>query len=120
MFKKRKTANWVSKIKLSEKKEEDIKQCFKGTKANFHYPEYLSGFNILIENFQTENIVNGNNNLTENILEEKKQFNRVIAKEDASGLVDRSNIFSNFLTVSRKFGLIFLYVFHIIFPSKSM
>ena len=76
MFKKRKTANWVSKIKLSEKKE-DIKQCFKGTKANLHYPEYLSGFNILIENFQREN------NLTENILGKKKQFNRVIAKEDA-------------------------------------
>ena len=83
MFEKRKTANWVSKIKLSEKKEEDIKQCFKGTNANFHYPEYLSGFNILIENFQRENIVNGNNNLTENILGKKKQFNRVIAKEDA-------------------------------------
>ena len=35
-----------------------------------------------------------------------------------SGLADKSNDFSNFLTVSRKFGYICLYIFHIIYPTK--
>ena len=54
-----KTADWVSKIKLPEKTEEDIRKCFEGTKVDFHYPEDLSDFNLLIKNFQREDIVNG-------------------------------------------------------------
>ena len=67
MFGKIKTADWVSKIKLSEKGEEDIKQYFEVTEVNFHYPENLADFNILIENFQTEDLVNDKDNLNENI-----------------------------------------------------
>ena len=40
--------------------------------------------------------------------------------DDVSGLVDKSNEFSNFLTVSRKFGYTCLYIFHIIYWSKSV
>ena len=118
VFGRIKTTDWVSKIKLSEKREEDIKQCFEGTEVNFHYPEDLNDFNILIGNFQREDIVN-DDDLNESILGEKKKFDRLIAMDDVSGLADRSNEFSSFLTVSRKFGYICLYVFHIIFPNKS-
>ena len=45
IFGKIKTVDWVSKIKLSEKRKEDIKQCFEGTEVNFHYPEDLTDFN---------------------------------------------------------------------------
>ena len=51
---------------------------------------------------------------------EKKEFDKLIVKDDGSGLEDKSNDFSNFLTVSRKFGYICLYIFHIIYPSKSI
>ena len=40
--------------------------------------------------------------------------------DDVSGLAGKSNDFSNFLTVSRKFGCICLYIFHIIYPTKSI
>ena len=39
--------------------------------------------------------------------------------DDVSVLVDKSNKFSSFLTVSRKFGYICLYIFHILFPNKT-
>ena len=40
--------------------------------------------------------------------------------DDVSGLADKSNDFANFLTVNRKFGYICLYIFHIIYPTKSI
>ena len=49
---------------------------------------------------------------------EKKFFDKLIVMDDVSGLADKSNDFSNFLTVSRKFGCICLYSFHIIYSTK--
>ena len=40
--------------------------------------------------------------------------------DDVSGLADKSNGFTNFLTVSRKFGYICLHIFHIIYLTKSI
>ena len=38
---------------------------------------------------------------------------------DVSGLADKSDSFSNFLTVSRKYGFSCLYVFHTIYPNRQ-
>ena len=38
--------------------------------------------------------------------------------DDVSCLADRSEAFANFLTVSRKFGLSYVYVFHTIYPAR--
>ena len=51
---------------------------------------------------------------------ENKKFDKLIVMDNVSGLADKSNDFSNFLTVSRKFGYICLYIFHIIYPAKSI
>ena len=40
--------------------------------------------------------------------------------DDVSGLADKSNDFANFLTVSQTFGYICLYIFHIIYTTKSI
>ena len=40
--------------------------------------------------------------------------------DDVSGLAEKSNNFADFLTVSRKFGCICLYIFNIIYPTKSI
>ena len=39
--------------------------------------------------------------------------------DDVSGLADKSEEFSNFLTVSRKYGFSWLYVFHTIYPGRQ-
>ena len=49
-------------------------------------------------------------------LGEQLAVTRIIIMDDVSGLADKSEEFSNFLTVSRKYGFSCLYVFHTIYP----
>lgn len=110
-------ADWVSKIKLQEKREKEIKQCFEGTAIDFHYLDSLSDFNILIVSFQCEDIVNEeNDNFNKNILGEKK-IDRIIVMDDVSSLADKSNEFNSFLTLSRKFVFMFFIKFFQTNPS---
>ena len=83
---------------------------------------------LFIETFQKE-IYDENKNVDSdckisgdncNIFGENKKFDRLIVMDDVSGLADKSKNFVNFLTVSRKFGYICLYIFHIIYPTKSI
>ena len=52
-------------------------------------------------------------------LGEKTQINKLIVMDDVSGLADRCEDFSNFLTVSRKYGFSCVYVFHTIYPGRQ-
>ena len=51
-------------------------------------------------------------NYTENDLGENMILDKVIVMDDVSGLADRSDKFASFLTVSRKYGLTSVYIFH--------
>ena len=46
-------------------------------------------------------------------------FDKLIVMDDISGLADKSDEFANFLTVSRKYGLTCVYIFHTIYPSRQ-
>ena len=46
-------------------------------------------------------------------------LDRLIFMDDVSGLADRSEEFANFLTVSRKFGLTCVYIFHTIYHTRQ-
>ena len=52
------------------------------------------------------------------MLGENRVLDRLIVMDDVSGLADKSETFSNFLTVSREFGLTCVYVFHTIYPGR--
>ena len=54
-----------------------------------------------------------------NNLGETTQINKLIVMDDVSGLADRCEDFSNFLTVSRKYGFSCVYVFHTIYPGRQ-
>ena len=55
----------------------------------------------------------------ENDLGENIKLDRLIVMNDVSGLADKSEEFANFLTVSRKFGLTCVYIFHTIYPTRQ-
>ena len=55
----------------------------------------------------------------ENYLEENTISDRVIVMDDISGLPDKSEEFANFLTISRKYGLTCVYIFHTIYPTRQ-
>ena len=52
-------------------------------------------------------------------LREEMSLDKLIVMDDVSGLADKSDIFSNFLTVSRKYGLSCVYIFHTIYPKRQ-
>lgn len=107
MFRDIDSVDWVSKIKLDEMRERDIRSF---------YSDDISDFNILTETFQSKNAITVDDN-SRNRFGEKK-FDKIIVKDDVSGLADKSKDFSNILTVSRKFGYICLYIFNIHYQSK--
>ena len=55
----------------------------------------------------------------DNELGEQLVVNKLIIMDDVSGLADKSEEFSYFLTVSRKYGFSCLYVFHTIYPGRQ-
>ena len=50
---------------------------------------------------------------------EKIEVDKLIVMDDVSGLADRCQDFSNFLTVSHKYGFSCIYVSHTIYPGRQ-
>ena len=117
------SVDWVSKVNLTKSRENDIKECFDYTHVEFHYPDDIEIFSLLIDIFQKDSTDHDNqetNNDNCNIFGGNRKFCKLIVMDYVSGLADKSNDFSNFLSVSRKFGYICLYIFHTIYPTKSI
>ena len=119
---KLKSFDWV-KNNLNKKQRRRDQVSFAYTTIEFHYHDDLDKFEILLKIFRRDSIddideqkTNGNCN----IFGEHKKFDRLIVMGKVSGLADKSNNFINFLTICRKFGYICLYIFHIIYPTKSI
>ena len=51
---------------------------------------------------------------------EKAERDRLTVMDNVSGLADKSKKFASFLTVSRKFNYACVYIFHTIYPEKSI
>lgn len=86
--------DWVSKINSTKSRENEIRQCFDNTHVEFHYPDDIADFELLIETFQKHKLDsdddNNNNNNKEanndkcNIFGENKKFDKLIVIEDGS------------------------------------
>ena len=89
----------------------------------FHCPNDVENLNLIIETFQKETYgvdekTNENDNC--NIFGKNTKFDKLIVMDNVSGLADKLNDFSNFLTFSQKFGYICRYIFNIIYSTKSI
>ena len=104
------SVNWVSKINLTKAREGEILKCFEYIKVEFHYPNDTDELDLIIETFKKDSFDRDNeetnNNSDRNIFGQNKKIDKLIVMDDVSGLADKSNDFSNFLTVSRKFSCI--------------
>ena len=106
---------WVSKVRLSGEREDVIRESFSEQTVKFVYPNNLDEFNYLIDFFMSEKMPESEGSG----LGEKIAIDKLIVMDDASGLADRCEDFSNFLTVSRKYGFSCVYVFHTIYPGRQ-
>ena len=107
---------WVSKINLSEEREESIRTSFEDQNVYFYYPSDLEDFNFLTSDFTQKKSSYTDKNI---VLAENLIVNKLIVMDEVSGLADKSEDFSNFLTVSRKYGFSCVYVFHTIYPGRQ-
>ena len=84
---------WVSKINLSEEREESIRASFEDQNVYFHYPSDLEDFNFLISDFtqKKSSYTDENNVLGENLI-----VNKLIVMDEVSGLADNLKIFQIF------------------------
>ena len=114
MFGDIKEVFWISKIALSRERETNIKECFVGQDVQFNYPNNLEDFDYLLE-------MGKRNKATyiENDLREKRLLDKLIVMDDVFGLADKSDDFANFLTVSRKYGITGIYIFHTIYCNRQ-
>ena len=83
----------------------------------FNCPTDLDEFNYLLGNFTPKKPVYVDED--GEIEGENLIVNRLILMEDVSGLADKSEDFSNFLTVSRKYGFSCIYVFRTIYRGRQ-
>ena len=102
----------MSKIILS--KEREGRDSFEDQEVQFSYPNDIDDFNYLIGNF-----MQNRSDYNDNSEGESLSVTRLIVMDNVSGLADKSEEFSNFLTVSRKYGFSCLYVFHTIYPGRQ-
>ena len=102
---------WISKIELSRGREENIKDRFLDQTVNFDYPNSVEEFDDLLELYDYSW-------LYWELFRVKYDF-KLNAMDDVSGLADRSDKFAHFLTVSRKYGLTCVYIFHTIYTTRQ-
>ena len=115
---------WISGISIDKKREGEIQSYFKN-ETELHIAEDEDQLKSLIDTFkqrseESDDIQNENNNNVTNLFGENRKLDRLIIMDDVSGIADISKNFSNFLTVSRKYGYNCVYVFHIINPSSQI
>ena len=91
---------WLSKIPVLKDRENNICDCFVNEQINFQYPDSVEDFDDLLEYFQRKRAP-----CNKNYLGEDTKLKWLIVMDDVSGLVDRSEAFANFFSVSPKFGV---------------
>ena len=110
---------WVSRIVINKKREAEIQSYFKN-ETEVHIAQDQDKLDSLIDTFKQRSQENYDNSNVNRSFGENRKLDRLIIIDDISGVADISKNFSNFLTVSRKFGCNCVYVFHVIIPSSQV
>ena len=105
---------WISKITLSDEREDKIRDSFSNQEVHFNYPANMEYFNHLIENFMQTESEYVNSDMREDMVTD-----RLIVMDDVSGLAEKSHNFANFLTVPKKYRFSCLFVYHTIYPNRQ-
>ena len=105
---------WILKIELSKDREENIRDCFDNEIVKFDYPNNVEEFDFLLEVYRRQKADYIENDLGENMV-----LDKLIVMDNASDLADKSDEFTNFLSVSRKYGLTSVDIFHTIYVTRQ-
>lgn len=115
MFGDVKEVYWLSKIFLSQEREENVSEYF-NKHVDFKYTKSIEDFNLCLNFFKERK---NKTNCSDNFMGETTLLDKLIVMDDVSGLAHKSEEFAKFLTVSRKFGFICVYIFHTTYLTRS-
>ena len=110
---------WISGIDIDKKREAKIQSCF-SNQTEVHIVKERDELDSLIETFKLRTHDIPDENDVNSLFGKNKKMDRVIVMNDVLGVADISKKFANFLTVSRKFGYHFVYVFYVIAPATQI
>ena len=110
---------WVSGIDIDKKREAEIQSYFTN-ETEVHVANEPDELDSLIETFKLRSHEETADENLNNSFGKKKKLDRLIVMDDVSGVADVSRKFSNFLTVSRKFGYNRVYAFHVTVPASQI
>ena len=112
---------WVSGIVIDKKREAEIQSYFRN-ETEVHIAQVQDQLDSLTDTFKqrSHEKYDDNSNNVNSSSGENRKLHRLIIMDDVSGIANVSKNFSDFLTVSRKFGYNCVYVFHVIVPSSQI
>ena len=112
---------WVSGIVIDKKREAEIQSYFRN-ETEVHIAQVQDQLDSLTDTFKqrSHEKYDDNSNNVNSSSGENRKLHRLIIMDDVSGIANVSKKFSDFLTVSRKFGYNCVYVFHVIVPSSQV
>ena len=119
-----KNVEQVSYIELKSEREAEIEFCFT-CDVDFHYPKGLEKLNLL-EDFKghskTPKAIHPCSSDEEDIVNSVKSAKRdqLISMDNVPGLADESKKFASLLIVAHKLNYTCVYIFHTIYPEKSI
>ena len=101
----------------------EIESCL-SCDVEFRYPKGLEKFNDLLEDFKARlNTAKTNDIYSSDVnsdFGEKSKRDQLIVMNDVPGLADESKKLGSFLKVARKLNYTWVYIFHTIYPGKSI
>ena len=109
----------ISGIDIDKKQEAEIQSYFRN-ETEVHVANEPDELDSLIETFKLRSHEDIKDENVNNFFAENKKLDRLIVMDNVSGVADISKKFGNFLTVSRKFGYNYVYVFHVIVSASQI
>ena len=110
---------WISGINIDKKREAEIQSYF-SNKTEVHVAKEQDELDSLIETLKLRSREETIDKNVNNSFGGKKKFDQLIIMDDVFGIADVSIKFTNFLTVSRKFGNNCIYIFHVTVPASQV
>ena len=114
---------WISSLELDENRKTEIDSSFNQDVVFTVAPnvtileKVIHELKIIAEQKQQERETESFDE--RDFIGEKTRYDSLVVFDDMSTIADRSNVFGHFLTVSRKFNYVCVYIFHIINSKDS-
>ena len=109
---------WVSSLTLNDRRKNEIDSYFSQS-VNFAKVFDRNELEMFIEDMKSVATIQKHHKHATSDVGEKTFYDKIIVFDDMSTIADKSKHFAHFLTVSRKYGYICIYILHNIAQNKN-